>query len=90
MKEDAENPEKSRHTFKLQVMTDFKKENLHAATVTQVHITVPAAVAFDIEKMEKASRIVLGKLGCAACHSGFDLRFIRELDFSFNERVELR
>jgi hypothetical protein len=54
-----------------------------------IHVTVPVSLSFDLEKMQKLTREVLGKLGHVGCHSGFDLRFNHEIDFSFNERGEL-
>ena len=52
-----------------------------------VHVTVPLSVASNLEKMQEVTRTVLGKLGCAPCHSGFALRFNEELSFRFNERA---
>lgn len=54
-----------------------------------IRITVPASVAFDLRRMNKVTEIVLGRLGCPECHSGFDLRFDLERQFIFNEKVEL-
>lgn len=46
-----------------------------------VQVSVPQAIAFDAKKMTKVTASVLRKLGCPGCHSGFDIRFIQELDF---------
>ncbi|MBD7923529.1 hypothetical protein JR064_21375 [Xanthomonas sp. CFBP 8703] len=56
----------------------------HAVTVA-----VPVEVGNDIEKMHKITREILGRLGCAACHSGFDLRFVIERDFRVNPALEI-
>lgn len=53
-----------------------------------VQITVPASVANDLKKINKVTEIVLGRLGHEGCHSGFDLRFIDERIFKFNEKLE--
>ena len=52
-------------------------------------VTVPASVAYNFDKMQKVSQTVLGKLGCPGCHSGFDIRFIMERQFRFNEKLEM-
>src|SRR3954469_1163271 len=47
----------------------------------QVDVLVPDRVASNIKTLQKAVATTLGKLGCAACCSGFDIAFRRELDF---------
>jgi len=54
-----------------------------------VHVTVPVSLAYNLDKMQAVTKTVLGKLGHVGCHSGFDLRFIHENDFKFNEKGEL-
>jgi hypothetical protein len=46
----------------------------------RVNIYVTRDVAFDLEKMSKVTREVLGKLGCERCHSGriLDYRIIED------------
>ncbi len=58
-------------------------------TDKSIHISVPASVAFDLKKMNKVTEIVLGRLGCPGCHSGFDLRIDIERKFAFNEKLEM-
>ena len=53
-----------------------------------IYITVPASVAFDLRSMNKVTEIVLGRLGCPGCHSGFDLRFDFERQFLFDKNLE--
>jgi len=45
-----------------------------------VNVSVPAAVLGNIDNLNRVIGKVLGKLGCAACCSGFDIAFRRELD----------
>lgn len=61
---------------------------MHAAN-NVVHVTIPSSVAFNLEKIQQIQKNVLGRLGCQACCSGFDIRFIQEMDFKFNEKAEL-
>lgn len=55
------------------------------------HVTVmlPDRVSSNIKSLQKAVAATVGKLGCAACCSGFDIVFQRELDFiTINEKVQ--
>jgi hypothetical protein len=54
-----------------------------------IFVTVPASVAYDLGKMRKVTETVLGRLGCQACHSGFDIRFDFERRFAFDEKLGL-
>lgn len=45
-----------------------------------VNVTMPGAVFNDIKLLGDAIERVVGKLGCRACCSGFDILFQRELD----------
>jgi hypothetical protein len=40
-----------------------------------VRVTVPAAAAYDLKKMNTITQKILSKLGCPGCHSGYDIRF---------------
>jgi hypothetical protein len=52
-----------------------------------VRVVVSGEVAFDLKKMQKVTANLLGRLGCPACHSGFDIRFIQALDFVVNPKT---
>lgn len=54
-----------------------------------VHVTVPAAVAFDLESMNKVARDVVARLGCDNCHSGWDIRFRTARQFVVNEKLDV-
>ena len=45
-----------------------------------VTVAIPDKVSRDIKALTKAAAIVLGKLGCPQCCSGFDIMFRRETD----------
>ena len=47
----------------------------------RVRIFISSDMAFDIDKMNKITSAVLGKLGCPACHSGRVLDFVSLQDF---------
>jgi len=58
--------------------------------LTHVVVTMPEKVNNDIGALTKAVERVLGKLGCPACCSGFDILFRRELDvIRVNERLDV-
>jgi hypothetical protein len=45
-----------------------------------VVVSIPPRVNNDIDSLNKTIATVVGKLGCQACCSGFDILFRRELD----------
>ena len=61
----------------------------HIAGSRAVHVTIPVSLAYDFDKMQAVTKTVLGKLGHLGCHSGFDLRFLIEDNFRFNEKGDL-
>lgn len=55
-----------------------------AETARTVHVAISPEIAFDAKKMQKVTANLLGRLGCPACHSGFDIRFRHLLDYVVN------
>ena len=55
-----------------------------------IYVTVPASAAYNLEKMNKITATVLGRLGCPSCHSGFDIRFDFERRFDFDEKLAIQ
>jgi hypothetical protein len=55
--------------------------------IRPVRLVVSGEIAFDLKKMQKVTANLLGRLGCPACHSGFDIRFIQALDFVVNPKT---
>jgi hypothetical protein len=53
----------------------------------RVRIFVSRDTAFDLKKMQKVTASVLGKLGCAGCHSGRILDFVHLNDFVVNPQT---
>ncbi|MCB6178637.1 hypothetical protein LHP98_10905 [Rhodobacter sp. Har01] len=45
-----------------------------AISAQAVRVSIPASVAGNIDGLKKSIATVLGKLGCPACCSGFDIR----------------
>jgi hypothetical protein len=53
-----------------------------------VQVLIPERVNNNIKSIQKALATTLGKLGCQACCSGFDILFRRELDLiAFDDRL---
>jgi hypothetical protein len=46
----------------------------------QVTVAIPDRVSRDINALTRATAVVLERLGCGQCCSGFDILFRRELD----------
>jgi hypothetical protein len=58
---------------------------------TPVEVNLPDRVSSDIGSLQKAVALTLGRLGCPACCSGFDIAFRRELDLiSFDENLGIQ
>jgi len=55
-----------------------------------VQVQIPAKVAYDLKSMQKATEIVLGRLGCPECHSGWDIRFEIENRYRFDNKLKIR
>lgn len=55
-----------------------------------VRITMPAAVAYDLDALQKGIASIAERIGCRACFSGADCTFQLERDFVINEALEPR
>lgn len=58
-------------------------------TGTVVRVAVPAKVYSNLEQMQTITRNLLGRFGCLACHSGIDIRFVVEENFTVDENLKL-
>jgi len=52
----------------------------------RVRVFVQHDVAYSLEKMNRVTASVLGKLGCGGCHSGRILEFVALRDFVVNPK----
>jgi hypothetical protein len=55
-----------------------------------VRITMPAAVAYNLEALERSIVHLVARLGHPQCFSGVDCTFLQERDFIINEEGEVR
>ena len=60
-----------------------------ATRPTAVSVHVPIELLWDFDSLTKVKKEILGKLGCLACTSGFDIRW-RARDFVVNPALEVR
>jgi hypothetical protein len=68
-------------------MTHVEELQRDLTSYRPVRVVVPTEVLFNFDKMQKVTANVLGRLGCPSCHSGFDIRFLRETDFLVNVKT---
>ncbi len=55
-----------------------------------VNVRIPASAAYDFDKMTKINKSVLKQLGCEACHSGHDIRYVVEQNFVVDEHLNVK
>jgi hypothetical protein len=55
-----------------------------------VNVRVPAEVAYDLDKIQQIQKDILGRLGCMACCSGWDIRYILENEFIVDGDLNVR
>lgn len=56
-----------------------------------VSVSMPPAVLGNIDSLNSVIATVLGKLGCGACCSGFDIAFQREIDhFAVDSKLNVQ
>lgn len=55
-----------------------------------VRVSVPASAYFKLDAMQKIQKDILGRLGCLACCSGWDIRFDLQRQFLVDEKLNVR
>src|SRR5215475_13141438 len=53
-----------------------------------VRITIPAAVAYNLDAFQKSIASLVERLGCRPCFSGADCTFLLERDWVIDEKLE--
>ena len=54
-----------------------------------VRVKLPVAVANDLKKFQIVQKDILGRLGCLACCSGWDIRWEIENTFLVDEKLKI-
>lgn len=55
-----------------------------------VRVAMPAEVAYDLERFQKIQKDILGRLGCLACCSGWDIRWDIFRNYGVDEKLNVR
>ena len=55
-----------------------------------VRVVVPHEVYFNLDKIQRVQKGILGRLGCMACCSGWDIRFEIERHFVVDAELNVR
>jgi hypothetical protein len=70
-------------------MPELKPElNPQPLPPRDVRITIPAAVAYNLDAFQKSIASLVERLGCRPCFSGADCTFLHERDWVINEKLE--
>lgn len=68
-----------------------RSELIRAAGLTNVvRVSVPVDLYFNLDKIQQVLKSILGRLGCMACCSGWDIRFDLERRFVVDEKLNVR
>jgi hypothetical protein len=71
-------------------LKDLTREQIAlAATPEVVTVHVPINVLWDFDSLTGIKKDVLGRLGCMACTSGFDIRWKGAREFVVNPALEV-
>jgi hypothetical protein len=55
-----------------------------------VRVTLPREVAYNLDQFQAVQKDILGKLGCLACCSGFDIRWEFDQRFLVDSKLNVR
>ena len=67
-----------------------KVQALRAGGSNVVRVTVPTEVYFNLDKIQKVQKEILGRLGHLACYSGWDIRLDLEKNFLVDEKLNVK
>jgi len=55
-----------------------------------VRVSIPADVAGNLDRFQRVQKDILGKLGCLACCSGWDIRWDLFTDFQVDKNLGVK
>lgn len=55
----------------------------------RIVVRMPAAVAYDLGKFQEIQKDILRRIGCGACTSGHDIRWMLEQNFLVDEQLNV-
>ncbi|QLC23751.1 hypothetical protein HFP57_01010 [Parasphingopyxis algicola] len=69
---------------------EHKEISRLTAQAKPVRVSLPAEVAYDFDKFQQVQKDILGRLGCLACCSGWDIRWDIFRDFRVDEKLNVQ
>jgi hypothetical protein len=63
---------------------------LRASGSNVVRVTLPTEVYYNLDKLQKVQKEILGRLGHAMCYSGFDIRWDHEKYFVVDQQLNIK
>jgi hypothetical protein len=61
-----------------------------AGNANVVRVSLPAAAYFELDRFQKIQKDILGRLGCLACCSGWDIRWDLQRRFQVDEKFNIK
>lgn len=55
-----------------------------------VKVSLPPSVAYNLDAFQKVQASILGRLGCDACTSGWDIRFDVIREYVIDQRLNVK
>jgi hypothetical protein len=71
-------------------MSELTVERIDLQGPRVIRVSVPVKVLNDLDSIQRVQADVLGRLGCQACCSGFDIRFDVARQFLVDEQLNVR
>jgi hypothetical protein len=68
---------------------ELESPTLPLSSSRAVRITIPAALAYNLEAFQESIGNLVEWLGCRTCFSGADSTFLDERDIIINEKLEI-
>ncbi|MCF7220716.1 hypothetical protein [Marilutibacter chinensis] len=73
---------KSTKSTQLQAQGPFRAGNV-------IKVSLPASAYYDLSTFQKVQKDILGRLGCLACCSGWDIRWDVQRNFLVDEKLNV-
>lgn len=71
-----------------------ENNSLQNLTVAQagnvVRVSLPVSAHYKLDTFQKVQKHILGRLGCVACCSGWDIRWGLQRNFLIDEKLNIR
>lgn len=71
-------------------MATAKPVSFPSPQANVVRVSIPADVHADLAKFQRVQKEILGKLGCQACCSGWDIRFNVQKQFMVDAKLAVQ